>query len=96
MLHWLASKCSQTLESVVVYFDQQMGASHAVCWLESSFSAFFHVFSSHMEKKKKTCKKINTRGPVHHHQVCYMYTTKTNTKMTVTNVYIKKPTLTQQ
>ena len=38
------SKTKQALN--VVYFDQQMGASHGVCWSKSSFLCLKHFFSS--------------------------------------------------
>ena len=40
----------------VVYFDQQMGAPHAVCWSKSFVSALKQAFwysLSQMEKKKE-------------------------------------------
>ena len=52
----------------VVYFDQQMGAPHAVCWSKSFDSALkqvFCLFPSLMEKKerkkKRKCKN-NTKN----------------------------------
>ena len=44
----------------VVYFDQQMGAPHAVCWSKSFDSALkqvFCLFPSLMEKKKEKRKE---------------------------------------
>ena len=45
----------------IVYFDQQMGALHAVYWSKSYVSALKHLFSSQTEKRKKKGKrqKIN-------------------------------------
>ena len=41
----------------VVYFDQQMGALHAVCWLKSFFSFLKQVFSSFSVTNRKKRKK---------------------------------------
>ena len=40
----------------VVYFDQQMGASHTVHWLKSSCLVFYQLFPSQMGKRSKTAK----------------------------------------
>ena len=36
-----------------MYFDQQTGASHTICWLNSSFSMFKHVFPSFFVTNRK-------------------------------------------
>ena len=48
------------LDPSIVYFDQQMGALHAVRWLKSYFLAF-NTFSHHKCKKKNNCQKQNSR-----------------------------------
>ena len=47
----------------VVYFDQQMGAPHAVCWSKSIFSALKQVFSSFsITNGKKKGKRKETQN----------------------------------
>ena len=40
--------------SSVVYLDQRMLDSDAVCWRKSSFSAFYHLSPSQMGKQEKS------------------------------------------
>ena len=52
-------------QSGVVYYHQQIGALHAVCWFKSSFSAFYHFFYIiNVEKSRKSAKRetIYKRG----------------------------------
>ena len=58
------------IDSPVVYFDQEMGAPHAVRWLKSIFwrlNNFFHPLRNKIKKKKgsrtkKTCKNMQHKG----------------------------------
>ena len=64
----MKNKVYQKVMMGVVFFDQQMGASHAGPWL--NFLAFSHRFSPFLifsvffnqkvEKREKTCKKRKT------------------------------------
>ena len=47
-----------TENQLVVYFNQQMGTLHAVCWLKSSFWTLFHVFPLFAYQTGKKCEKL--------------------------------------
>ena len=69
----VAESCSGgLLKHPVLYFDQLLGASHAVYWSNSFFSVFKQVFPSFSisnwkkKKKQKLRKNTHTRGVYQH------------------------------
>ena len=49
----------RTWNPCVVYFDQQTGSSHAICWLKSSFSLLKQVFQLNL--KCDCSRRLHTR-----------------------------------
>ena len=50
---WLRTGRVVPKEPNVVYFDQQTGASWAICWSKLSFPAFLYPFPSQTKKELK-------------------------------------------
>ena len=55
---WSSNWLKPVSTTAVVYFDLQIGASHAVHWLKLSFSVFNIFFHHSQKKQEKKAKKI--------------------------------------